>query len=130
MSTSVSTIPDRWRAKISGSSILNQLILFAEGKIDMLPHRAATGIKLIGKILPDLQSVSIEASINHSDLNRLELDAKLIALGMDPLDTWKGLDKPIINHHAIIIDQEPDETINQPDDQDKGTTPMSEAELI
>ena len=118
MTTSVSTIPDRWRGKISGSNILHQLVEFAEGRIDMAPHRAATCIKLIGKILPDLQSVSIEASINHSDLSRLELDAKLIALGYNPQETWAKLDKPIINHECITIDQDDIDTIDSVDTTD------------
>lgn len=110
----VGTVPDRWRAKISKSNMLDQLIQFAEGKIDMAPHRAGTILKMVGKILPDLQSVSIEASINHSDLSRLELDAKLIALGYNPQDAWDTIAKPVINHELITIDQEPDPV----DDQD------------
>lgn len=108
--TNVATVPERWRVRISEANILNRLLKHFNNQLDvpLKPDQVALGIKLIGKILPDLQSVSIEASIQHSDLSRLELDAKLIALGYNPEDTWKTLEKPVINHRPMLIEQDDD----------------------
>ena len=50
-------LSDRWRSNISNSNILTRLIKFAEGHIDMTPAQANTGLRLIGKILPDRDSI-------------------------------------------------------------------------
>ena len=106
MSTSVSTVRDRWTKKIQSSQVLNQLILYADGKIDMTPARANACLRLVSKILPDLQSIQVDTNINYRDLNRLELEARMISLGYDPATVWKQLDNVIEHESVPVINQD------------------------
>ena len=94
---------ERWRRKITQSNIMPHLLQYAEGKREMTAARAHVCLRLIGKILPDLQSVEVSATINHRGLNRLELETRLLMLGKDPKQVWDSL-----NGQNKIIEHEPD----------------------
>ncbi len=62
------------RAKIANSNILNRLIRHAEGLEDMKQTEVTSGLALLKKVLPDLQSIQIDAKADvniklpgHSD---------------------------------------------------------------
>lgn len=100
------TVQEKWRKKISGSNMLVELVKFSEGKIEMSAARANVILRLVGKILPDLQSVEVSATINHRGLNRLELESRLLMLGKDPKQVWNSLNGqnsdsvPVLEHDA------------------------------
>lgn len=116
MSTSVNTLPDRWREKISKSNLFDRLISHLKGELEP-PLNAAdmNGIlKVIGKVLPDLKSVEVTGSINHTTLNRGELEARLTAMGRDPTELFKNIGnvQPIqqVIEHEPIDQAEPTDT--------------------
>ena len=53
---------DEHRSKIANSQILNRLISHAVGDIELSATQAATGIALLKKVMPDLQSVEISGT--------------------------------------------------------------------
>jgi hypothetical protein len=54
---------ERTRAKIRTSQIVNRLIAFANGEVEMLPHQVTAALGLLRKVLPDLASQ--ELTIDH-----------------------------------------------------------------
>ena len=101
------TVAQKWRDKIQGSNILHRLIIFAEGNtehrdyVEYSPAQCATGLKLIGKIMPDLSSVQHDVSIDTRTLNIHELNSRLASLGYEPEQVWNqlsGNDQNVIEH--------------------------------
>jgi hypothetical protein len=82
---------ERWRERIRQANILDRLIKFANGDIDMSAAQAATGLKLIGKVLPDLQATTVTARVEHSSLSREELEARLTQMGGDAGKMWESI---------------------------------------
>ncbi len=83
---------DKWRDKIKASNILKRLIQCGEGTLELDRTQAMVGLRLIDKILPSLQAVQVEQTIHHVGLTRVELDARLIALGHNPHVVWNNLE--------------------------------------
>ncbi len=100
-------ISDKWRRRIAESVMLSQLIEYAEGRIDMTNSRANTILRLVGKVLPDLQSIQVDVAVEHKTLNKLELEQRLLSLGHNPSMVWNQL-----NGSVITVEPEP---INQSD---------------
>ena len=98
---------DRWKDRISKSNILHELIQFSEGDDIITYQQAQIGLRLIGKILPDLQSQQVQVDVNHNVLNIHELNAKLVSLGQQPESVWNQLtgNRPAIEHDAINQDE-------------------------
>jgi hypothetical protein len=55
---------DSHRVKIQNSNILNALIEHVDGKRDMSSTQVSAGIALLKKVLPDLASLDINASVS------------------------------------------------------------------
>ena len=109
MSTDVNRmqIADKWREKLKASNMLELLIQFVEGKIEMQPHRAQAILKLVGKFLPDLQATTLDITVNHKTMNRLELEARAHILGINPNDLWNSIDTMnVIEHEKVQLIQE------------------------
>jgi hypothetical protein len=49
--------PEEVRAKIKTSQIVNRLINFINGKIELSPHQVSAALGLIKKTMPDLQAI-------------------------------------------------------------------------
>lgn len=63
------------RVKIQNSNILNALIEHVKGQREMSATQVTAGLGLLRKVLPDLASVTVEASVTlrHEDaLSQLE----------------------------------------------------------
>jgi hypothetical protein len=120
-----------WRARIKASHILNRLILCAEGELELTHTQANTGLRLVDKILPSLQAVTIEQTVQHLGLARHELDARLLALGQDPNKIWNRLGGVIdVKPEPIQINQDDHDRLHvDKHDQNQqpieGTTPVS-----
>jgi hypothetical protein len=126
-------VTTKWRERIQGSQLLNRLIDHCEGRLDLSMSQCNTSLRLIDKILPSLQAVSVDVQVNHSGMDRYELEARLLALGQNPNDVWSKLSGHTIDQEAIPI-----KSINQVDDhvsdksliesevEQKGTTPASD----
>jgi hypothetical protein len=82
---------ERWRERIRQANILDRLIKFANGEVEMTAAQAATGLKLIGKVLPDLQATTVTARVEHSSLSRDELEARLTQMGGDAGKMWESI---------------------------------------
>lgn len=54
---------DEHRVKIQNSNILNALIEHVEGKRDMTSTQVTAAVSLMKKVLPDLNSVQMEADV-------------------------------------------------------------------
>ena len=50
------TMPEEHRDKIAKSNILNRLVKFCNGELDMQPHQVTAALGLLRKVLPDLAS--------------------------------------------------------------------------
>lgn len=89
------SIADRWRERISRAKILERLLKHYAGELDppLDQGQINIGLNLIRKILPDLKSVDVSGRIEHQHFSRLELEARLIALGRDPEQVWQELEK-------------------------------------
>lgn len=59
------------RTKIANSKILKHLIEFCEGTRDMEPHRAATSLGLLRKVMPDMSYSENNTTVDVSDLEAL-----------------------------------------------------------
>ena len=61
-------MPDEHRTKIANSKILNNLIAFAEGQkgANMSATQVNAAIALLRKVMPDLQSVEVQADVTHN----------------------------------------------------------------
>lgn len=55
---------ERTRAKIQTSQIINRLTSLVNGKIDMTAQQVSAAKILLGKTLPDLSSVQMDANVN------------------------------------------------------------------
>lgn len=53
------------RAKIQTSQLINRLTDHALGKVDLSTTQVQAIKILIGKTLPDLQAISMDANVNH-----------------------------------------------------------------
>ncbi len=103
-------VATRWKAKISQSNMVHQLVAFCEGHIspeEMPPHRVMAILKLVGKFLPDLQAATLDININHQSMDKLELEARAHVLGINPNDLWHSIDdQSVIEHDKVIVIQE------------------------
>ena len=110
MSTAGLTVSDRWRKKISQSNMLDDLIMFAEGRLpfeQMPAHRANVILKLLGKFLPDLQAAAIEIRVTGDNLNRLELEARANILGVNVDNLWNDVNNQSVIEHEPVNQEEP-----------------------
>lgn len=57
---------DEHRVKIQNSNILNALIEHATGQREMSSTQVTAGIALLKKVMPDLSSVTMDASVSLS----------------------------------------------------------------
>ncbi len=130
------SVTERWRTKISDSVMFDDLIKYCEGKLDMTTARANAILRIVGKILPDLQSVTVDVSVEHHDLNRLQLEGRLNALGINADKIWNQLNPNVIEHtnNNSCIDIHESEDTNESsvesesveDNLIEGTTPMDD----
>ena len=102
-------IAERMRLRIQSSNMLDRLIRHVTDELEMSATQCQVALKLVGKILPDLKQVEVNATVEHKSLNIHELNGRLIALGRDPQSVWDSLDtmKPV-KQLPVTIDQEPD----------------------
>ena len=121
------TIRDKWAKRISDSNMLHELVKFSEGKIEMSAARANVILRLIGKILPDLQSVEVSATVNHVGLNRLELESRLLMLGKNPKQVWDSLNGQ--NKHTVL-EHVPDDCDQNDDDESQAHVQNNDTEKI
>lgn len=63
-------MPEAHRVKIQNSNILNALIEHATGKREMSASQVTAGLGLLRKVMPDLQSMQLDAnvSVSHEDM--------------------------------------------------------------
>lgn len=63
-------MPEAHRVKIQNSNILKALIEHAEGTREMSASQVSAGLGLLKKVMPDLQSIQLDAnvSISHEDM--------------------------------------------------------------
>ena len=109
------SVSDRYRIKISEANIVDRLIKHYHNQlsIPLDNGQIMLGLKLINKILPDLQSVTVDVSVEHKQLTKLELEQRLLMLGRDPQVIWNQLNPNIIESVAVPVreseETEPDE---------------------
>jgi len=102
-------LADKWRDKISKANILDRLLKDFRNKlrVPLTASQITLGLKLIGKILPDLQSATLDIRIEHAGMNRLELEARAHVLGINPNELWHSIDdQSVIEHDKVIVIQE------------------------
>ena len=113
-----SSLAEKWRDKISKANILDRLLKDLANKLTppLTPSQITLGIKLIGKILPDLQSTTVDIGPNLTSMTKLELESRMYILGLNPTTVWESLNnQSVIEHVPELIDQ--NESLEE------GTTP-------
>ena len=74
--------------KIRRAKMLDRLIKCYNGEVEMTPQQVQIGLKLIGKVLPDLKATEHSGTITHKDVTELtdaEIAARIAQLvGGDP----------------------------------------------
>ena len=113
-----SSLAEKWRDKISKANILDRLLKDLANKLTppLTPSQITLGIKLIGKILPDLQSTTVDIGPNLTSMTKLELESRMYILGLNPTTVWESL-----NNQSVI--QHVPELIDQNESLEEGTTP-------
>lgn len=59
---------DSHRTKIANSQILNRLIKHAEGELELTSTQVQTGLGLLKKVLPDLQSIQHQGGGENGEI--------------------------------------------------------------
>lgn len=73
------TMSPEHRAKIANSQILKCLIEHAEGRRDMSATQVTSGLGLLKKVLPDLQSVEMSGGLAIESVTKERRDAAVAA---------------------------------------------------
>ena len=102
-------MPERWRKRLSDSGVLDRLLSYYNGKIELSNGQVMLGIKFMDKLLPTLKQVEINATVEHKQLTKLELEQRLLMLGRDPKEIWNQLNPNIIESVAVPV-RESEET--------------------
>jgi hypothetical protein len=95
------TQKDRMREKIRSSMMLDRLIKCFNGKIELSNVEANIGLKLIGKVLPDLKATEHSGSVDHRHTEELsddEIATRIARLTQGDSKTAPGKDKPKALH--------------------------------
>lgn len=105
MSTSAISVKDRWLKKIENAGIIDRLVRHYKGELDppLDAGQIQIGLKLANKFIPDLKSVEVSGEVGIS-MNRLELEGRLLALGLDPSTIWGDIKELQPNQHVIEHD--------------------------
>lgn len=69
--TKKGSMPDDWKAKIQASQIVNRLMLFVNGKIDLVPAQVTAASILLKKVAPDMASIEHSGAIAMTHENAL-----------------------------------------------------------
>ena len=108
---------ERMRNKIRHSSILPKLVRYSEGDETILTHsQALVGLKLISKVIPDLQTMQIEHTVDHAAMNIYELNSRLSSLGYDSASIWQQINGSTTDSVAIEHDPNTTESVVKPVD--------------
>jgi hypothetical protein len=59
------THTDKTRERIKASMLLNRLEKFVEGEVELTAPQVTAALGLLKKVVPDLQAVSLEGSVDH-----------------------------------------------------------------
>ena len=115
-----SSAHDRYRDKLSNAGILTRLLLHFHGKLKppLDNGQINIGLRCLNKILPDLTSVTVDIAIEHHDLNRLQLEGRLNALGINADKIWNQLNPNVIEH--VSESESVEDTLIE------GTTPLDD----
>jgi len=63
--------PDEIKEKIGKSQILNRLIKFVNGEIEMAPHQVTAALGLLRKAIPDLSAAEIKHDATQSYIDAI-----------------------------------------------------------
>ena len=97
----------RWRDKISQSNILHRLLEDFHNRLEvpLTPAQIGLGMRLIGKILPDLSAIALDVRVTGASLNKLELEARANILGVNVDNLWNDVNnQQVIEHQPIVQD--------------------------
>lgn len=53
------------RSKIQAAQIINRFMACVNGEVELSPAQVSAGKTLLNKVLPDLQSTSLEGQVTH-----------------------------------------------------------------
>ena len=77
--------------KIKNGQLLHRLIEYCHGQLELTGKQVDTHLKLINKVLPDLQAVQHNVDVNHNVVDIHTLNARLSALGHDPQSVFAAI---------------------------------------
>ena len=83
--TETRTYPQRARERIAGTKIIDRLVKHINGEIELSPSQVASARILLNKVLPDLKSVEMQASIEAVSIDSLT-DEQLMAIAVGGLN--------------------------------------------
>lgn len=94
--------PESVRDKIRNAQLVDKLLKFIAGDLDMTGKQVDAALKLLNKTIPDLKAIEVRGTITHkAELTRESLDQQLRSLGLDPTAEWKRLqNQPVIEGTA------------------------------
>ena len=102
---------ERWRDRISKAKILERVIKYIDGELDMTNGQLTASLKIIDKMMPNLKHIEHSGMIEHHQMSIHDLNARLSALGHNPDEVWNQLnDNRIIDIRPEPVEQlEPSE---------------------
>ena len=103
---------DRTIEKIRDAMLVDRVIQYCKGTVELTNGQLTAHLKLLDKVLPSLKQVESNITIDHNSLSIHDLNGRLASLGHNPDDVWKSLN----NNKIIDIKPEPviqSEPINQ-----------------
>ena len=114
--------------KIKNGMLLDRIIKFCHGQLELTGKQVDTHLKLINKVLPDLQAVQHNVDVNHNVVDIHTLNARLSALGHDPQSVfaaisnnqpidavYKHVDNDVDNQGKTLVDNSVDSEGGTPD---------------
>jgi len=99
------TYPQKARERIAGTKIIDRLMKHIHGEIKMSPSQVQAARILLNKVLPDLKSMELQATIEAQTTPIHQLtDKELLAIASGRVVTRLPVkEKPIIELKAIEV---------------------------
>ena len=109
---------DRTIEKIRDAMLVDRVIQYCKGTVELTNGQLTAHLKLLDKVLPSLKQVESNITIDHNSLSIHDLNGRLASLGHNSLNNNKIIDikpEPIIQSEPTNQTVDKIESIEQSD---------------